>query len=388
MFGAQCLATLMGAVILWAIPGYALEGHGEKQPIQESPLDRAVRELDASASRTEASPKPDHADGPSAGPLPSDETQSNAIQSFFVSWQLFHNSYLVGWLIGVLLALVGVVVVARDQVFIGAAVSQASTLGIALALYASTAFPLHNEGSSLPHTESWLCCDGFQVAMAVAFSVLAALLTSRADRAKRESHEAITGWVFLISAGLSVLVVAHSSHGLEEIRRIHSSSIIGATPADVGMFTVLLATTILLLAGAGRRLLLFVTDPAMAAAVGMNVGRWAVFESLWLGVVVGLSIRVSGMLFTFGSLVLPPLVAKNLCREIRPMFVVAPLVAVGTNAVGFVLANRYDFPPAQMNVALAAALLPLAWLWRSLRQGTWLGRRLMDAKPSISRKSA
>jgi ABC-type Mn2+/Zn2+ transport system permease subunit len=289
------------------------------------------------------------------------------MESFFGSWRLFHNSYLVGWLVGLLLALVGVVVVARDQVFIGAAISQASTLGIALALYASSVFPLHSEDSTLSHSASWLCCDSFQVIMAVAFSVLAALITSRADRAKRESHEAITGWVFLLSASLSVLVVAHSPHGLEEIRRIHSSSIIGATATDVGVFATLLAITVLFLVVAGRPLLLFVTDPSMAAAVGMNVRRWAMFESIWLGLVVGLSIRVSGMLFAFGSLVLAPLVAKNLCREILPMFYVAPAVALVTNTIGFVLANRYDFPPAQMNVALTCLLLVIAWLFRSLR---------------------
>ena len=290
------------------------------------------------------------------------------VQSFLASWSLFHNSYLVGWLVALLLSLVGVVVVARDQVFIGAAISQASTLGIALALCASGVFPLHRDDSSLSHSSSWLCCDSFQVAMAVAFAILAALVTSRADRAKRESHEAITGWIFLISASLSVLVLAHSPHGLEEIRRIHSSSIIGATATDVGVFAVLLVLTVLFLVAAGRRLLLFVTDPSMAVAVGMNVGRWAMVESLWLGLVVGLSIRVSGMLFTFGSLVLPPLVAKNVCREVRPMFFVAPVVAMLTNTIGFVLANRYDFPPAQMNVVLTCLLLLVAWLFRGLRR--------------------
>ena len=48
------------------------------------------------------------------------------IGRFLESWPLFHNAYLGGWLIGVLLATLGVLVVARDQIFIGAAISQAS----------------------------------------------------------------------------------------------------------------------------------------------------------------------------------------------------------------------------------------------------------------------
>jgi ABC-type Mn2+/Zn2+ transport system permease subunit len=354
------LLVVLAVITLAAASVGNLWAQEQKSP--KTSLDRAVSELDASGA--DAS---DAADSTSAA-ASTDHAPVNVIRSFVISWRLFHDSYYVGWFVGLMLSLVGVVVVARDQVFIGAAVSQASTLGIALALCFSGVFPLHQEGGLLPHSATWLCCDSFQVTMAVVFSVLAALITSRADRSKRESHEAITGWVFLISASLSVLVVAHSPHGLEEVNRIHSSSIIGATAADVALFGVFLLLTILLLACTGRRLLLFVMDPSMAAAVGMNVGRWAMFESIWLGLVVGLSIRTTGMLFTFGSLVLPPLVAKNVCREVRPMFFVAPVVALITNTVGFVLANGYDFPPAQMNVAILCLLLLLVWGFRRLRR--------------------
>jgi ABC-type Mn2+/Zn2+ transport system permease subunit len=358
---------LLAAVVLGAVSARELQAEDPRPPAGRSPLDRAVESLGPSDTSAPKAPGPASGDLPPTGSAPTEGSELGAIQSFFASWRLFHNSYLVGWLVGVLLALVGVMVVARDQVFLGAAVSAASTLGIAIALAASSVFPLHSEGSTLAHSPSWLCCDSFQVIMAVAFSVLAALATSRADRAKRESHEAITGWVFLLSTSLSVLVVAHSPHGLEEIHRIHSSSIIGATATDVGVFSVLVAATLVFLLAAGRRLLLLVMDPSMAAAAGMKVGRWAAAESLWLGLVVGLSIRTSGMLFTFGGLVLPPLVAKNLCREVRPMFFVAPVVALATNTLGFVLANRYDFPPAQMNVAVLCFSLLAAWGLRRVR---------------------
>jgi ABC-type Mn2+/Zn2+ transport system permease subunit len=362
------LTIALAAAILSLASAQVLCGQDQKQPSRESSLDRAVRELGEPDARNGAPPASVPSNPTSALSAPTGEAEAGAADTFLASWRLFRYSYLEGWLVGLLLSLVGVVVVVRDQIFIGAAVSQASTLGIALALCASSVFPLHDQAGTASHSSSWLCCDSFQAAMAVCFSMFAALVTSRAGRASRESHEAITGWVFLVSASLSVLVVARSPHGLEEIYRIHSSSIIGATATDVAVFTVLLAITATFVAATRRRLLLFVTDPPMASAVGMKVGRWAVLESLWLGLAVGLSIRASGMLFTFGSLVLPPLVAKNLCREVAPMFVVAPAVSLVANTLGFVLAHRYDFPPAQMNVALAGLLLLIAWLVRGLRR--------------------
>ena len=58
----------------------------------------------------------------------------------------------------------------------------------------------------------------------------------------------------------------------------------------------------------------------MAAAVGMNLKLWGLITSAWLGLAVGLAIRVSGMLYTFGCLVLPALIAKSLGREVCTMF--------------------------------------------------------------------
>lgn len=279
------------------------------------------------------------------------------IESFLASWDLFQQTYLSGWLIALLLSLVGVFVVARDQIFIGIAVSQASTLGIALGMGVGSWLELHEV--------AWLDSDGYLSGMAVVFAILAALLTGRRSEVGGESHEAITGWVFLLSASLSILLVAHSPHGLDEIQRLLSSSLIGATTGDVWTFAVLNVFTIIVLGSAHRRLLLFSMDPPMAAALGMRVSWWAAGAAIWLGLVIGLSMRVSGMLYTFGLLVLPALVAKNLCREVRVIFLISPVIALSVSAIGFVLANHYDYPPAQMTVALLSGLLVSAWFYQS-----------------------
>ena len=105
-------------------------------------------------------------------------------------------------------------------------------------------------------------------------------------------------------------------------------------------------------------------DPAMAAAVGMRVSLWEGGMAIWLGLAVGLSMRVAGVLFTFGCLVLPALVAKNICREVRSVFWVAPLIAVTAGLIGFVLAHHYDYPSAQMTVVLLSGLLLVSWAVR------------------------
>jgi ABC-type Mn2+/Zn2+ transport system permease subunit len=279
------------------------------------------------------------------------------IGEFVASWALFHNAYLAGWLIAVMLALTGVVVVARNQIFIGAAVAQASTLGIALGMWAGAALGQEVSGE---HAHGALSLIG------VLFAVAAALFTAAGDDA-HGNREAITGWVFLGAASLAILVLAHSPHGLEEINHLVSSSIIGATRADVWLFGGLTALAGAAVAAARPRIILFAIDPAMAAAVGMRTAAWRLGHAAWLGLVVGLAMRATGLLYTFGCLVLPVLVATAVCRETRALFVVAPAVALTTAVIGFVLANHFDDPPAQTTVALQSVALAIAWLVRQRR---------------------
>lgn len=282
------------------------------------------------------------------------------IGGFIDSWALFHNTYLAGWCIAVLLSLIGVVVVARDQIFIGAAVSQASMLGIAVGMWAG------NWGAM--HGCEWCDSDNLLSLWGSGFAVFGALLTTRgARRGGRESHEAITGWLFLLSASLAVLVMSRSPHGLEEVHRLLSSTIIGAIRIDVLIFAGLMLVTIAAIATRRDTLALLITDPEMAGAVGVRVGLWDTALSVWLGITIGMAIRVSGMIYTFGCLVLPALIAKNVCREVRSLFVAAPVLALLLSTAAFLIANDYDFPPGQVCAALQAAALVVAWGWRARR---------------------
>ncbi|MCA9771432.1 MAG: metal ABC transporter permease [Myxococcales bacterium] len=282
------------------------------------------------------------------------------IESFIQSWHLFREAYLAGWLAAAALAAVGVFVIARDQIFVGAAISEASALGVAVSLWVLTA--------AAPHAHGAFDVDPWCRASAVLFGLGAAAWTGRARRAgDGASAEAVTGWVFLASGSGAILLVAQSPFGLEEVHRLLFSSIIGATWGDVAVLGALVLVGAATLAKYHRPLLLLTLDPVTARAVGVPVrrGAWAIV--LALGLVVGLTLRLAGLLFVFGNLVLPGLAAQALCREVRAMLWTAPLVAVGASVGAFVLANAWDLPPAQMDVAVLALVVAALWIVRSLR---------------------
>jgi ABC-type Mn2+/Zn2+ transport system permease subunit len=267
------------------------------------------------------------------------------MNDFLASWSLFWPSYLAGWVIAALLA------VGRREIFLGAAVAQASTLGIALSITIGGLIEAH-----------WAESEGFAAVLAILAAVATALVSARGGGQGRESSDAIVAWIFLLAASLPTLLLARSPHGLEEIHRLSFSTLLGAQPLDLLVLGLLLAVSI---ASAWRlrdSLLLTALDPETAAALGVPRRRLVVGAAIWLGICVGFAMRVSGMLYSFGCLVLPTLVARRLVREARSLLWAAPAVALAAAIPGFVLAHFVDVPPAQMTVTLLCGALGLAWL--------------------------
>ena len=112
--------------------------------------------------------------------------------------------------------------------------------------------------------------------------------------------------------------------------------------------------------------MLLLADPVMATAIGMRVSRWNVCLAAFCGVCVGLGVRSAGMLFTFGALVIPVMIAKQMCGTVRSLFVVGPAIAGLASLVGLWLSYLLDLPPGQVVVVLLSLLLVPAHVSRRL----------------------
>jgi zinc transport system permease protein len=265
------------------------------------------------------------------------------LDGFLESWSLFGATYAAGILAAAALAQVGVWVVARNQIFLGAAVAQASALGVAVALFAIAW--MHFAADELEG-------DLAPSLLAVLASILTAWVAGHSSWRTTSTTDARTGWIFLAASAGPALLLAHRPHGLEEIERLMFSTLLAASALDAWLFAGLGLLGALATARFGRAWLLSSVDPETAAAAGMNLGRWRLAYAIWLGCAVGLSMRAAGTLFTFGCLVLPALAAGGLTREVRTLVWVAPALAAATTFAGFGIAHAADWPPAHATIAL------------------------------------
>ena len=266
------------------------------------------------------------------------------------TWELFGDALCTGLLLAMVLPLLGIVLVLRQQMFLAAAIGQSANCGLAVAIWAGLgghAAVGHAHGESL----------GLLVGLG--FAVASAVLSLRALSLGGTSPEARAVWMFLCGGSAAMLLLAEAPHGLQEVQRLMLSSLLGASPADVWIAAGLLLVSVAALQRYRRRLLLWAIDPLTAQVHGTSVGWLDVLVGCWLGLALGFAIHATGLVFTFGTTILPVLVAREVAPSLRAVLWSAPAVGGLAYALAFWLGDRFDLPPGQCTVAVlgAAALL-------------------------------
>jgi zinc transport system permease protein len=287
--------------------------------------------------------------------------------------EIFHS----GWLIAILLSITGVLIVARNQIFIGAAIAQTSTFGIAIALYVlgleamSDVTGQARQDLILNYSiaAATLCTCWAFVNKSAFFKVLARLKLPihRSNEAKNSHKEDTTAWLFLISSAGTIVLLSKSPVGKEVIDKLIFSSIIGAEKSDVSLILTILTTSIVLLIFNIDKLTLVFTDRDYAVTIKVPATLIEIIYAVFAGVILGSCLKISGTLYTFGCLILPVLIGANMVKSTRVLFIISPLIAFTAAFIGFALGNFYNIPQTQLTVFLLSLAYPFSRLLQQLR---------------------
>lgn len=256
------------------------------------------------------------------------------IRDLLDSWELFARAYATGWIAAALLAFLGVYLVARDQVFLGAVLGQAAACGVAVAGALGVAV---------------LPCG-------VGFALATVLLAVGPGARRRPGGTALGAWFAVLGAG-AIVAASKNPHGKEEIEHLLTSSLLGASGEHV--WTLAALAVVALPAGFAMRgrILLCVLDPDCAHAQGLRPGLVLGLLAVGWAVGAGVAIHAAGLLFAFGMLVLPAMLARRVCRSARATLLVAPAAALLATTVAYVLALGWDLPPGPLAVVVLGVAL-------------------------------
>ena len=246
-------------------------------------------------------------------------------------------------IVGLLCSFIGVYIVARRVVFLGAVLTQVSVLGLTM-----TFLPLF----ALPHTVGSL-----------AVTLVTVLILSRLLTGKKVPRDAVLGVVFSSSIALRILLTQKAARvEAAEVETLLRGDILFVTPElfymMLGAFAVAMPVYLLFF----KEFSYVAFDPEMAATQGYRRGFWDTLFYLLAGGVIAFATHMVGDLMVFGSLVLPPVTAMLLVRRVKAIFLLAALIGAVTPVAGLLLAFRYDLPSSPAIVAVLFAVLAVAWL--------------------------
>lgn len=261
---------------------------------------------------------------------------------------MFREAFVGSLLVALACGLLGVHVVARRMIAAGLALPQVGALGIALGLLLCTHLDEHASHAvegPLPHL----------VALGAVLGSAALLAWPSAQRAV--GQPALAGMLFAGSGALTILVMAHSAQGMEEVHHLVEGNVLAIGRLDLLRLAGGLVPVVLLLTLGARRLVFCTFDREMAATLGIRVRLWDAALYAAFAVTAAIAVHAAGTLFVFSFLVLPGAAGVLLGRSGAAALVAAALVASLAAAAGFVAsASALDTPTGPTCAAAAIVL--------------------------------
>jgi ABC-type Mn2+/Zn2+ transport system permease subunit len=252
-------------------------------------------------------------------------------------------------LAGVICAFLGVYIVARRVVFLGAVLTQVSVMGLAITFIPAFALP-HTVGSLI-------------------FTLGTVVILSRLLTGKKLPNDAMLGVVFVTSVAARLLVMQIAPKvDVAEVENLLRGDILFVTP---DIFTMMLGAFIV---AAGLHLAFFKEftytsfDPETARTQGFHSGAWDLAFYLIAGAVISFATHMVGDIFVFGFLVIPAATGLLAARRVSRIFLIAVLIGLVAPPVGLFVAFWADLPSSPAVVGVASVFLLAAWLWSLFRR--------------------
>jgi len=266
--------------------------------------------------------------------------------TFLDALPILQNGILAGALVALVSAFLGVYVILKRIVFVSAAISQISSLGVACAFLVAGLFGHHaSEVKS-----RFLSGPG---ATSIVFACLAAIFLARQVSEKRITRESILGIGYLLPAGLTLLILDALSAEAHAIEDILFGNSVFVSVEQLWVQAVTAAAVLLIHFVLYKEFVFTSLDPETATASGLRTRLFNRILLLTIAFTIAVSIMSIGALPVFAFMVIPASAALTLTERLGRAFVLSVVFGVSSALVGFYLSFVFSLPtgPAMLTTA-------------------------------------
>ncbi len=263
------------------------------------------------------------------------------------SYGFISRAMVVGTLVALCAALLGVSLVLKRYSMIGDGLSHVGFGALSIAMALGLA-PL---------------------AVAVPVVVGAAFLLLRLSENSKIKGDAAIGLISSSALAVGVVVTSLTSGMNTDVYGYMFGSILAMNRADVVLSVVLSAVVLLLFVLFYNKIFAITFDEAFARATGTNAGFYNLLLAFLTAVTIVVGMRIMGAMLISSLVIFPALTSMRLCRSFRGVIVVSAAVSVCCFWGGMVVSFLFSTPAgASIVLANVCAFLLFSLLGR-LRKG-------------------
>jgi zinc/manganese transport system permease protein len=252
-----------------------------------------------------------------------------------------------------ILVYLGVHVIARKVIFVDLALAQIAALGTVTGVLLG-----YEVGKDV--NELFL--------YSLAFTFLGAFVFSMTRmRGEKVPHEAIIGIVYAVAFAATILVLARSPLGPQELDRLIKGELLwvqGSIVIKTAVLYLVIGTFHYIFR---NRFIAISLDPDSVERSGVNVRLWDFLFYMSFGFVITSSVAIAGVFLVFSYLVIPAVGAMLLADKISKRLIIGWIGGAVISFIGVKLSWHTGLPTSPLVVCLLALTLILAAVIRYIR---------------------
>ena len=279
----------------------------------------------------------------------------SALSEFWSAAIIWRDPLVASVLAGALLGFLGVYVVLRRVVFVSAALTQLSTLGVIVSLLVLEALDLETDHQEIQLFVAWV------------FSVGGGLVLGTLGMGKRLPTEAGVGMAYVLAGALVILGANQLVHVAHDLNTMVFGNAVAVPFQDVVILLVVTGIVATLHTLFRKEIVFSSFDRETAEAMGVRVRLWGGVLFFTIGLAIPVAAHVVGALPVFAFLTVPAAAALLATRRLEAAFAVATGLGALAAGGGYVASWVLQVPTGATMVVVAGALVLPAWLWSRIR---------------------
>ena len=267
------------------------------------------------------------------------------IQTMF-SYEFIRNAMIVGPLVALCAALLGVSLVLKRYSMIGDGLSHVGFGALAVA----AALGIDPLGFSL------------------VIVIIAAFLLLRLSENGKIKGDAAIAVISTASLAAGVIVISMSTGLNTDVYNYLFGSILAVSAGDVRISVILSAAVVLLFVIFYNKIFAVTFDETFARATGTKTGLYNMLIALLTAVTIVIGMRLMGSMLISALVIFPALTAMRVCKKFKSVIILSAVISLTSFFIGMVLSYIWSLPTGASVVAVNLVFFAAASLYGYVRK--------------------